>query len=184
MPDETYVIYHELKCWNCGNNLTRTNSIDVTFVCADYRFTRMSRVDASGRLQDLDRLLEHGHHAGSACASCGEQLEELMPPDEDLCFNDAAVDACQVAVNRYEEDLQQAAAKNAMAQHAREVHPEHVVIADHALRASAKTVLAYQRLRETMAEAASAPGKDWLEWQLRFGRALQETQIDDPTTTP
>ena len=73
----TYEVWHNTRCDQCDADLVETDSIEITFSCADHQFERYSSVQSNGLLLDVDDLIEHGYHAGSRCVECGCVLEEL-----------------------------------------------------------------------------------------------------------
>ncbi len=83
-----YSVIHEVKCSGCKADLTRLNAVKVHFsIDGEAEFDRLLSVDAEGHLGDtqtLGGLIAKGFHAGSACFSCGEQLEELVNSPEEI----------------------------------------------------------------------------------------------------
>lgn len=81
-----FSVIHEVKCPGCGVDFT-TGGVRVHFSIGGNEFDLLSSVDQFGCLQEppeskCEGLIAKGLHAGSACASCGEQLEELVDDDK------------------------------------------------------------------------------------------------------
>lgn len=73
----SFKVFHDPTC-ECGADLTKHHAVVVTYSTGGHIFERPSEVYPSGKLRDTeDRLIENGYHAGSHCAACGEQIEEL-----------------------------------------------------------------------------------------------------------
>ncbi len=72
----SFVVKHNSAC-ACGADLTKENAVEVHISVAGHELDILSQV-AFGLLDDTeDEVIKNGYHAGSNCAACGEDLEEL-----------------------------------------------------------------------------------------------------------
>ena len=63
------------RCPKCDADLTCDNVVVIHFIVADHHGEAASRLDLDGWLVDIDRVVAHGHHSGTACGTCGEGLD-------------------------------------------------------------------------------------------------------------
>ena len=84
-----YQKYHPVRCPRCDSDLTEDGVVAIHFIVAGgHPFSVVSKLDSTGLLVDVDRLVENGYHAGTNCWNCEELLEELVPAVKRFSWRD------------------------------------------------------------------------------------------------
>lgn len=74
-----------LKCPACGADWTADYSLTLGVSCGERVLEFLTCLEKeSGRLFDVDHLVENGYHSFTECADCGAQLCDLEGIVEDI----------------------------------------------------------------------------------------------------
>jgi hypothetical protein len=70
-------------CPECGHDLTAPGGVAIVLSVGGATLAVPSRLGPDGTLEDVDRAVANGYHAGTYCGGCDELLADLDGVDEE-----------------------------------------------------------------------------------------------------